>query len=203
MWPISTPTTHQSLFSQEFDMVDIPKKVMLEIRERVFSVLDQKEYMSTKRIHSGKIMDFLVSDPMIGARIAEYSGKERVRTYIKDALLNRYTKERTKAPADWTPFIKELFGAECSQVATLNGVRVFRSQDGTIFVGSHGRLLKWETALRKLLEYRAGNTKALVDHGKLVESCLILMSGGAPQTTADADLLRSALANINVKVKVL
>jgi hypothetical protein len=196
-------TTHPNLFSREFDMVDMPRKVMLEIRERIFNVLDEKEYMSTKRKRSGEIMDSLVSDPAIGARIAEYYGKERVRTYIKDAVLNRYTKERTKAPDDWTPFIVELFGAECSQVATSNGVRVFRSQDGKIFVGSHGRLLKWETALRKLLEYRAVNAKALLDHGKMVESCLILMSGGAPQTAADADLLRSALANINVKVKVL
>mgnify|MGYP006864754778 CR=1 FL=1 len=95
-------TIHPNLFSQGFDMVDMPRKVMLEIRERIFEVLDEKEYMSTKRKRSGEIMDSLVSDPSIGARIAEYYGKERVRTYIKDAVLNRYTKERTKAPDDWT-----------------------------------------------------------------------------------------------------
>jgi hypothetical protein len=194
---------HLNSFFQEFKMVNMPKEIMLQVRERIFSVLDEKEYMSQKRKNSGQIIDALVSDPSIGPKIAEYYGKEKVRTYIKDAVLNRYTKERTKAPEEWTPFIKELFGTECQHVGTSNGVRLFRSENDTIFVASHGRLIKWETALRKLLEYLASNKNYLAEHGKIVNSCLILMSGGVSQTAADADLIASALANINVRVKII
>ena len=157
--------------------------------------------MTRKR--SGEIMDLLVTDTDIGAKIAEYYGKERVRTYIKDAILNRYTKERTKAPADWTPYIKKLYGSDCTQVAKTSSVRLFRSQDETIYIASQGRLTKWETALRKLLEYRAGHVTALRDHGSRVESCLLLMSGGASQTAADTELLRNTLAEIGVKFTIL
>lgn len=184
-------------------MVDMPKTVMLEIRARIVRYLDENDYMSAGRQRSGEIMDALVSDPSIGSKIAEYRGKERVRTYIKDAVLNRYTKERTKAPDNWVPIMKELYGVDCVGVGQTKYLRLFRSQDGKIFLASHGRLIKWETALRKLLEHRAANAKALNEYGTSLECCLILMSGGAPQTAADTDLLKRALETINVKVKLL
>ena len=184
-------------------MADMPKNVMLEIRRLSFEFLDEKDYLSANRKRSGELMDVLVGDANIGSKIAEYCGKERVRTYIKDSILNRYTKDRTKAPEDWTPIINELYDAECVEVGNHTDLRLFRDGSGTIFVASHGRLIKWETGLRKLLEYQVVYKNALLKHATSVELCLILTGGGGRQTSADFDLVRASLDNINIKLKIL
>ena len=184
-------------------MSKIPDKIMLDVREHVFRILDENEYMSQRRTKSGEIIDKLVEHPDIGKKIAEYYGKEKVRTYIKDAIINRYTKEKTKAPDDWRPFIKELYHEDTDLVGCVKGVRLFRSESNNIYIMSHGRLLKWESALRKLLEYRASHSKAIEGFDAAPKCSLLLTNGGNVQTESDEKLLETALGTIGVKMKLL
>ena len=62
-------------------------------------------------------MDQLVDDPEVGRILVEYMAKERVRTYIKDGILNAYAKSLTKkALASSAPekTIRDTFGEVAS-----------------------------------------------------------------------------------------
>ena len=95
--------------------VRMPQEVRTEIRELVYQRLDAVNYLAQGRVENGRFMEQLARDPMVGARIAEYTGKERVKTYIKDAVINRYAKERTKPPSDLSKTVAGVVGEKCFQ----------------------------------------------------------------------------------------
>jgi hypothetical protein len=63
-------------------------------------------------------------------------------------------------------------------------------------------LIKWETALRKLLEYLGRNSARLAGAARPT-MMLILMSGGKRISSSDRQLLERSLDAIQVKVKLL
>ena len=74
----------------------LPKNVQTEIRKAVYKKAEEFGYMECGRIESGRFIDTLVEDPEVGCVLIEYLPKERVRTYIKDGVLNAYAKNLTK-----------------------------------------------------------------------------------------------------------
>lgn len=157
------------------------------------------------RVKNGQFMDMLVEDPDVGGLLRQYMPKERVRTYIKDTILNRYTKEATsRTLSSKTPeqIIKEEYGESSSVIQKVKGsaydCHVLRSEAGNIFIVSEGALLKWETALRKGLEIIA-NEPNLTIEGKVPSLCLKLSLAGQSPTDADKKLIRTALAAAGVK----
>lgn len=97
--------------------------------------------MECGRIESGRVLDILVDDPDVGKIIIEYMPKERVRTYIKDGILNAYTKAATKrALAGSTPAntIQTVFNETASVIqegkGKQSGLFVLRSESGNIYV---------------------------------------------------------------------
>lgn len=185
--------------------VNMPRAVMTEIRKLVYQRLDAVNYLAQGRVENGKFMEQLARNPVIGGRIAEYTGKEKVKTYIKDALINRYAKERTKPPSDLSPTVVGVVG---EKVARVDGggdrdIRLYRG-GGTLVVVSCGRLLKWETALRKLLEYMGRNGGRL-EHSssRRLVLMLVLMTGGKRIPSSDKELLERSLKTIQVKVRLL
>ena len=187
--------------------VRIPKDVMISIREQVYKILDEVQYLSQDRKENGKVMERLVADPDIGGRIAEYVGKARIKTYIKDAVINRYAKERTRPPTDLSSILEDVYGAKYLPLVLSKGrsdVSVFRSESGSIAVVCCGRLLKWESALRRLIEFLGQKGEKLrIQSPERPDMLLILMSGGKVIPDSDRTLLEKNLAIVNVRATIL
>lgn len=184
--------------------VKMPKEVMLRLREAIFKKLDAANYLSQGRVENGRFMEQLAHDPEIGGKIAEYTGKERVKTYIKDAVINRYAKERTRPPTDLSANIESALGVTTTKIDGNHGrgIGLYRTTKATV-VTSSGRLLKWESALRKLLEYLGKNRDRLIKQNSEVKLFLVLMSGGQKLASADRAFLERSLDAIGVKIIVL
>ena len=183
----------------------MPKKVRDKIFAIVYKKADDFGYMECDRVQSGQFMDLLVDDPDVGLILIEYMPKERVRTYIKDTILNRYTKlVNHRALAAVTPedTIKEVYGEEAAIIDDVtskgNVLSILRSETGNIYVVSNGTVLKWETALRKALEIIASKPTLSVED-KSPSVCLKLSTPTQSLTDADKKLIQSALGAVGVK----
>ena len=183
----------------------LPKPVQAKIKKVVYKKADDFGYMECGRIESGRFLDMLVDDEEVGKVIIEYMPKERVRTYIKDGVLNAYTKAATKkALAASTPenVIKNVFNETASVIqkgkGKQSGLSVLRAESGNIYVVSGGTVLKWETALRKALEIIA-NEPNLTINGKAPSICLKLSLTGQSLTEADKTHISTAVGAVGVK----
>lgn len=119
----------------------LPKNIQAKVKRAVYKKADEFGYMECGRIESGRFLDILVDDPDVGKIIIEYMPKERVRTYIKDGILNAYTKAATKrALAGSTPAntIQTVFNETASVIqegkGKQSGLFVLRSESGNIYV---------------------------------------------------------------------
>lgn len=184
---------------------DMPKKVRDKIFDTVYKKADEFGYMACDRVQSGQFMDLLVEDPEVGLILIEYMPKERVRTYIKDTILNRYTKMvNNQALASMPPeeTIKDVYGVSAAVIDNItskgNVLSILRSEDGSIYVVSSGTVLKWETALRKALETIASKP-TLTINDKAPYVCLRLSTPAQALTDADKKLIKSALGAVGVK----
>ncbi len=183
----------------------LPKNVQEKIRRAVYKKADEFGYMECSRIESGRFIDTLVEDPDVGQILIEYMPKERVRTYIKDGVLNAYTKNlNKKALATSTPekTVSDTYGENSDIIqrgkGKQSGLFVLRSEAGTIYVVSGGTVLKWETALRKALDIIA-NEPNLTIEGKSPSICLKLSMQGQALTEADKKHIITALGAVGVK----
>lgn len=183
----------------------LPKTVQTKIREAVYRKADDFGYMECGRIDSGKFIDKLVDDPEVGRILIEYLPKERVRTYIKDGLLNAYAKDLTrKALCAFTPekTISETFNETAHIIHSGKGKQselfVLRSDSGAIFVVSGGTVIKWETALRKALDVIASMPNLSIN-GESPSICLKLSLAGQSLTEADKKHIVTALDAVKVK----
>ena len=183
----------------------LPKNIQAKIRKAVYKKADEFGYMECGRIESGKFIDMLVEDAEVGGILIEYMPKERVRTYIKDGVLNAYTKNLTKkALATSTPekTISDTYGETAIVIqkgkGKQSGLFVLRAESGTMYVVSGGTVLKWETALRKALEIIA-NEPNLTTDGKSPGICLKLSLEGQALTEADKKHIITALGAVGVR----
>lgn len=183
----------------------LPKSVQAKIREATYRKADEFGYMECGRVESGRFIDTLVNDPEVGCVLAEYLPKERVRTYIKDGVLNAYAKNLTKkALATSTPeeTISDVFHEIAFVIQRGKGkqgsLSVLRAESGTIYVVSGGTVLKWETALRKALDVIAGEPNLTVE-GEPPRICLKLSVEGQSLTEADQRHIITALGAVGVK----
>ena len=170
----------------------LPKQARAKVIKLVYEKADEYAYMECDRVKNGQFMDMLVEDPDVGGLLRQYMPKERVRTYIKDTILNRYTKEATsRTLSSKTPeqIIKEEYGESSSVIQKVKesayDCHVLRSEAGNIFIVSEGTLLKWETALRKGLEiieaaylFEAGDIEVVV-HPECVIHSMVRTRDGA------------------------
>jgi len=175
-----------------------------KIRRAIFEKADAFGYASCSRNNSGRFMDELVEDPEVGGILNQYMTKERIRTYIKDSVLNAYTKELTKKVLDTTSptdTIQQVYNVQSDIIQKCSGkdafVSVSRSNDGCIFVVSSGTVLKWETALRKSLELIA-RQPGLTVNNKTPSICLRL-AANQDLTDGDKKHITDALAAIGVQ----
>ena len=184
----------------------LPKNVQKKVKEAVFRKADEFGYLSCSRIESGRFLDDLVEDSEVGAILIEYMAKERIRTYIKDGILNAYAKTLMRnSLAALTPetIVKKVYNKEAVIIQKGNGkatgLTVLKTIDGELFVISGGTVLKWETALRKALEIIAKEPKLIINN-VVPHICLVLSVTG---TITDADKTHICEALNAVKVKAL
>jgi hypothetical protein len=174
-----------------------------KIRKIVYAKADAHGYINKNRNENGKFMNDLVEDPEVGGVLSEYMEKGKIRTYIKDTLLNAYSKSRKgkmlegNSPVDT---IQKVYSTLANIIQDEGNVSVCRSDNGKIFVISSGELLKWETALRKALEIVARQPNLTVDE-QVPEMCLQLVIKNLGVTDGDKKLVVDALKAINVKVR--
>lgn len=181
---------------------NVPAEVSREIRELTFAKADACSYGSASRVDNGAFIDRLVQDNEIGGRLRTFLPADKIRTYIKDAILNAYSKHIIKnklGNVDFVSVIKKVYGKSSSLICSKDNVRVFRSEDRNIFLITTGTYLKWESALRRLLEFVANNPQ-LNESEETVNLCLTLVTSNAERNTGDEKLLKEALKYINIQV---
>lgn len=132
----------------------LPKAVEKRIKGLIYERADAFGYACRNRTDNSIFMDELVSDPEIGGILREYYPGERVRTYIKDAVLNAYTKQKNKQilnALDLPKILTRLYGEDISFVQNIDtDTSLLRAQSGRLYVVGKGTILKWETALLPL-----------------------------------------------------
>jgi hypothetical protein len=65
-----------------------------DVFEAVYKKADDHKYIAKGRPENSLFMNQLVADPAIGGKLGEHMAKSKVKTYIKDTILNRYAKEK-------------------------------------------------------------------------------------------------------------
>ena len=138
----------------------VPDNIAKEIKVCVFQEADRINYLARSRTDNGNFLAKLVSMQDVGEKLSQYMNKAEVKTYIKDAILNRYSKDKIKEerPDDLESIIIEKTGFKAYFVEReeKNDISLFKSPSHTCFiVVANGTVLKWETALRKALLYVA------------------------------------------------
>lgn len=181
----------------------LPESVRIAVRDAIYKKADEFSYMHKSRVESGAFMENLVRDPEVGRILADYMAKDMIKTYIKDAVLNRYMKEKKRKclpsdPEELLASIRMVF----SQGATIihhegADVFLFRLDDSDLLLIAQGTLLKWETALRKALEFIARSPGLPPREGSL-HTLLNIAVLGASFTESDRAHLVSALSYVGV-----
>lgn len=138
----------------------VPDDIAKKIKECVFQEADCVNYLARSRTDNGNFLARLVAMPNVGGILSQYIKKAEVKTYIKDAILNRYSKDKTREerPDDLEPIIFEKIGVQAQFVEqeANSQISLFKSSSDACFVVvADGTVLKWETALRKALVYVA------------------------------------------------
>ena len=181
----------------------VPDDIAKEIKECVFQEADRVNYLARSRTDNGNFLAQLVAMPNVGGRLSQYMKKAEVRTYIKDAILNRYSKDKTQEerPDDLESIILEKVGIQALFVEheAKSQISSFKSPaDACFVVVADGTVLKWETALRKALELIAKQPGLTVD-GKTPSICLNLVSTTSDLTAADKNHITNALKAVGVQ----
>jgi hypothetical protein len=183
----------------------LPKKIATQVKTQVHSKADSFGYSTRSRTDNNQFLDTLVNDTEIGGVLREYMEKAKVRTYIKDGILNAYAKQLTKNALNEvspTEAIRQAYNVSSSVIQQCTGkndrVSVSRSEDGGIFVVSGGAVTNWGTALQKALEIMAKEPNLTIN-GRFPSICLRLVANNKVLTVADKKHIKTALSVIGVQ----
>ena len=167
------------------------------VKRRVYAEADKSNYVTMSRTQSGQFIDNLLSMKEIGGVLENFKAKNKVRTYIKDSILNPYKKDlRSKAePKNKAKIIKKLFGLSVIEIEKMQKDRsqviLYKSEDnGKRVVVCSGTYLKWETALRNGLSYIQNKP---FSNGDKDTHILLLLHCQGKITAADKTHLRKSI----------
>jgi len=181
----------------------LPSKVQKQIKETIFKKADIHNYMSKGRIENGQFIENLVKDSSVGGVIANYLAKSKIKTYIKDGVLNRYAKDKTNEALDLDEkeLIRNKFQQEAYEIDKVvrNRLSLYRLENGDILLLVRGTLIKWETALRKALEYTAA-APGLPPKDEKFHVMMSIAVIGNGITESDKQHITDALGLVNIQV---
>ena len=183
----------------------LPRDVSKAVKEKIYLAADEAKYISMSKPESGAFMDGLVKRTDIGGIISQHVAKAEVRTYIKDGVLNAYSKAHVKKskPKNISKVIQQQYNFQAELVETCDQVEIYVSSKGTAIhyiVVSYGTFLKWETALRKALLCVA--EKPFGKHNDRTHILLILMAQGKLIAPSDKDIVQRAIAKCGAKAYI-
>lgn len=176
----------------------VPNEIALEIKKIVFDEADEANYLAMSRTDSGIFLNRLTSRADVGEQIAMFMKRDQVRHYIKDAILNRYSKDKTKeaTPDDVLPVIKQAFGLDAEESHSEGKLGLFLSKNPSrpkeYVVVTEGTYLKWETALKKALIFLSD--RPFSETANEVHVLLLLFAQHKPIAPTDREQLQKALS---------
>lgn len=179
--------------------VTLPKKLQKDVRDAIYQRADEFGYAYRGRRENGLFMTSLISDPEIGGKLSEYMGKGNIRTYIKDAVLNKYTKDiinRSLSAIDPVALVRKVYAEESAEISSKAFVHICANKSN-VFIICDGTVTKWESALRKALE-TASNLPN--EDNKQIKICLKLASLGSSTSKGDKSLITKGLSFIGAEV---
>lgn len=151
-------------------------------------------------------MENLIKDPEVGGKLSEFMSRAELKTYIKDSILNRYSKDKIALEllTDTADLIKKTFGQDSVLIESRKGDRLslYRLANKELLIVVGGTLLKWETAMRKALEFIA-QAPGLPPKDTKLNVLIVLASSGRTLTDGDKNLLTDALGFVGVKVALV
>lgn len=179
----------------------VPTKVSNSVKKVVYTLADQVKYLAQGRTENGVFMDKLISNAKVGGVLVDYMPRADIKTYIKDAILNRYSKDKKEQAnqTDNKELIKLFFKLNANKLehAAVPKVSLYKTAEAGIFiVVAEGTYLKWETAFRKAILYGASKPFFKKTDSKI----MILLKLFASQKIipeSDKRLLHRALAKYN------
>jgi hypothetical protein len=133
-----------------------------EIKVHVKNRAEQFNYRLKSNVENSQFIESLVRDKDIGVRLSQFMPKEKIRVYIKDAILKRISKEwmDESRPEDEYSILQKHFGMNFHLFDEEKGVKVYISEskenERKYVITAIGTYLKWESALRKAILYPTG-----------------------------------------------
>lgn len=184
----------------------VPKTIAAKVRKQTFAILDERHYLSQSRKENGELMQELVSAPEIGGVLGEYIPKSAIKTYIKDAIINAYSKQENAKLFSIEAIEQRLSTKEGKTVLCVDGksgdkVFLFRTENGDLIVASIGTIAKWETALRKALEY-IDRAKNLPPKNQSLSIYLLISALGKQLPQSDVEHIKRSLSLLNINIEV-
>lgn len=181
--------------------IQLPRDIQKSVKAEIYRQADQTHYLRMGRIENGLFMDSLLASEDVGGVLRQYMPSEKVRTYIKDGVLNRYAKDRRPLERDIDVAINSVFGSDAVEIEYRKPVSLHRLDSGELLVASRGTYAKWETAVRRMLEFMAA-APGLRDGAHKPRKLLVLFSGGAAINRADRELLCRGLRLLGIEMAV-
>lgn len=165
--------------------------------------LEEIGYFSQGLVDNSQLLDELSSDPEVGGVLLQYMKKEKVRTYIKDCIIGKYAKAKNSQMVS-TDKVKSLIEKKEQETICIeedkNQVVIGKCENtGRYIYIAKGTVLKWESALRKLLERRS----RLIHDGIEIEMFLALSNTGRKLTESEKENIAKTLRLVNVNIIII
>lgn len=167
------------------------------IFDYVYQRADEHRYLAKDKNANGIFMSQLAADPNVGGKLGDFINKAEIHKYIKDTILNQYSKLRRRLPKDIKQILARQYVGQIHDITYVkkDHLSLHRIDDKYLVV-ARANYLKWETAIRKLSLYVAGSINV---EPKKVEMLAIIFEQGVPVNQADKDLVTDALRLLGIK----
>lgn len=181
----------------------LPDEVREQVRDSVYKYANTNNYLHQNRTENNKFLDVLCDDADVGGILNEYMSKGKIRTYIKDAILNRYSKELKELPNDVSQWLSNQYPNE-----TIYDIQYWEKYKASlhrltsnrfVLVGRTG-YLKWETGLRKILICRAQLPNWPPTGASDGDLVLIIFNKGGPVNQGEKQVTEKAFTSISVNL---
>lgn len=179
-------------------MSTIPETVREEVHKYVTGLADAHNYLDKNRPENAAFIRQLLNDPAVGGRLREYMPSEGVKTYIKDGILNKYSKKQRPLPRHVDDVLCALYTVVPLEIhySKRANTSLHVREDGGLVVVTR-TTTRWETGLRRILLYVASNPRRM--QTGIPDLVLVLFQYGNPVNGGDRQLIERALKLVDVK----
>jgi len=182
--------------------VNIPDPLRQTIFDAAFRELDAFQYLTKTRTENAALLDRMVDHPDIGVKLRGHIPNERVRTYIKDTIINRYAKVRTELPQDIDKYLKEICADDFYKIDYLarDNVSLHRTSKNSYYAVARSKRghTSWPIALRNLLFYLARLPECPPKGCTELVKVLIIFCHGVSMNSGDKEIVDNALSHADV-----